>query len=682
MYTIYYRNNFIFILSALFILTLCSCTVKRPIPCVKDGRQYGLIDELIVSYEWDSCYKRALSYAEGECWQQAGEEFRAAISQRTKDQWRARTYGMHILDQYFPHRELGIAYLQQGMIDTAIDELTTSIEMTKSSKALYYLDQARKKKLESGDLDHDPPHITVYNDNMYDTTIYTNESHFLLKGSARDNYFVASLRVNEKPVYISVSEPEVPLAVKVNLTTGLNELSIKAQDLVKNRSEMQLYILLDQEGPTVVVNKETSRGETVRLQGLIFDSGGLAHVSFGKQSISLHPDEKYKEFSYTLSKRDSLFFIAKDRAGNITEGDLLDTTITSTIQLAESRAIVNDTLAVSYAHEGPVIRLFEHTPVVFQPTVVIKGIIRSEKELKNIWINNRRVFIFKEDKGLNRLLKRMWYGPRTNFYFTKIVDGLEEGYNEIIIKAQDSEGRSTQERVEVEYRIKEFEKIGNRWSLGILPFALFEGPEYHFASPRPHPLGRFQEELQYVFFNSQRFNLLERERIEAVMQELGLQSSSAVDKKTGPAVGRLLSAEVILPGSITESWDGYDRCIHVIARLVDVETGEILSIKDVYGPWRSIEDEQYVLEGLAQMFVEEFPLLKGIIIENKGNAVKVNLGAEERVHDGMRLMLFGSDESILGEARITEVKSNYSIAKPYQKELLEIVKAGDIVVTK
>ncbi|MGA1826382.1 MAG: CsgG/HfaB family protein [bacterium] len=691
MFTIYYRNKLIFTLGALLISlsALCSCTVKRPAPCIKNGRHYGVVDELIVSHDWDSSYKRGLSYAEGECWEQASIEFNTAISQRTKDQWRVRTYGMHVMDQYFPHRELGIVYLNQGMIDAAIAELTTSIQMTKSSKAEYYLDQARKKKLERGDMDHESPRIAIHTNRMYNNTIYTNQSLFHVKGTAEDNYFVASVSINEKPVYIPVSAPHLPFDVEVDLEPGSNALSLSAHDLVENSCEREVYVLLDQEGPTVIVTKETAGGKIVGIHGVVYDSGGLSRVSFGEETIPLDPDKTYKEFSYIIGNQDKVSFVAEDRAGNSTEGIIThNDSTTGNIVLAENSLILNDTLSMNNAlagspdGDGPIITLFEHKSTVFQPSVVITGIIRSQEALQNIWINDRRFFLFDTDKGLNRILKRIWHGPRTNFYFTKVVEGLEEGYNEIIVKAQDSKGQTTQQRIAVVYRMKEFERIGSRWALGLLPFSLFEDSEYHFSSPRPHPLSMFQDELRYVFFHTRRFNLLERERIEAVMHELGLQSSSAVDKKTGPALGRLLSAEVILPGSVTEIWDGYDRCIHVIARLIDVETGETLAIKDVYGPWRTLEDEKYFLEGLAKMFVEEFPLLKGSIIEKKGTTVTINIGAEDLIREGMRIIFPGTDESILGEARITAVKSKYSFAAPYQKDIVDMIKVGDIVVTK
>ncbi|KPA14671.1 hypothetical protein MHK_005122, partial [Candidatus Magnetomorum sp. HK-1] len=98
----------------------------------------------------------------------------AAIRIRKDERWHARTYGMHYVD-YFPHRELGIAYFLLGKEyqqndnnapamsynDKAQKELAVSLGLegetfdkvkqknsnntydTATSKTVYYLNEAR-----------------------------------------------------------------------------------------------------------------------------------------------------------------------------------------------------------------------------------------------------------------------------------------------------------------------------------------------------------------------------------------------------------------------------------------------------------------------------------------------------------------------------------------------------------
>ncbi|MGA1824514.1 MAG: CsgG/HfaB family protein [bacterium] len=650
----------------------------------------SLINPLLKSYDWYKDYKRGLSYTNDKKWDEAEKEFKMAISKRPKDQWRVMSHGVSVLARYFPHRELGIVYLNQGRINAALSELTTSIRMTKSAKTQYYLDQAREKFLKMNDMDHESPQITITNKNKHDTIIYTNQSHFQLTGIAEDNYFISSLEINHKPLFIPFSAPNIPIQVKMDLDPGLNILSLSAQDLIENKSEKNAYVMLDQIGPFVVINNEDHARErgVLRVWGIVYDHGGISAFSCGNEEVLLLPDELYKEFDFLLKKEDHIFFSATDRAGNITEGDIFVNNMNSAIQVVDNRKRVGSRHLLSDSNSGPFIYLFEHAATVFQPRIVIRGVIRSEEKLSNISINSTRLNLFNQNKGLETLLKRVWHGHGTQCYFTKIVEELHEGMNEIVIHVEDRRGQISEKRITIDYKKREIEKIERRWSMGILPFTLNEGPEHLFTYPRPHLLNQCQDILYYVFFHTERFNILERERVEVIMHELDLQSSALVDNTTGPAIGNLLAAEVVLPGSINEFWDRGDRCLHIIARLIDVESGAMLTIKDVYGTWQSFKDTEYLLQGLAQLFMEEFPLLQGSVIEKHENAITINLGEKDLLKKDMRV-IFGQnlnrnkeDISILGEGKVLSVDVFSSLARVDNKDIWNLVQVGDIVMTK
>jgi len=108
------------------ILLLCvSCmTPNRPPMTGNDHQMYGIVEGLFQHRYWNY-YERGKSFTDGALTyyfkeprdlekamhylQIAEADFTEAISSRDKDQFRARTYGMHFLD-YFPHRERGIVY--------------------------------------------------------------------------------------------------------------------------------------------------------------------------------------------------------------------------------------------------------------------------------------------------------------------------------------------------------------------------------------------------------------------------------------------------------------------------------------------------------------------------------------------------------------------------------------------
>ncbi|WP_089935344.1 tetratricopeptide repeat protein [Candidatus Entotheonella palauensis] len=94
---------------------------------------------------WWRYYQRGIIYVEHECWQEAVQDFEAAIAQRPRDAHRARTQGLRFI-AYYPHRELGIAYYHLGRYAEAIRELKTSLEHTtkQNEKAEAYVLRAQQ----------------------------------------------------------------------------------------------------------------------------------------------------------------------------------------------------------------------------------------------------------------------------------------------------------------------------------------------------------------------------------------------------------------------------------------------------------------------------------------------------------------------------------------------------------
>ena len=76
-------------------------------------------------------------------WDRAIDEFRSAISLEFKDISQFRTYGMHFV-QYYPHREMGICYYNNGDMVNARRELELSNAFANSGRAREYLDKIAK----------------------------------------------------------------------------------------------------------------------------------------------------------------------------------------------------------------------------------------------------------------------------------------------------------------------------------------------------------------------------------------------------------------------------------------------------------------------------------------------------------------------------------------------------------
>ncbi len=103
-------------------------------------------------------------------------------------------------------------------------------------------------------------------------------------------------------------------------------------------------------------------------------------------------------------------------------------------------------------------------------------------------------------------------------------------------------------------------------------------------------LGRPAADILTTFlFQSEQFIMIERQKIDAILKEQQLEQSGVTDDATAVKVGRLLNVKMIAYGAvtnfgqkpkatsviITETKTQIAEC-RVSARLIDVETGEIL----------------------------------------------------------------------------------------------------------
>lgn len=76
-----------------------------------------------------------------------------------------------------------------------------------------------------------------------------------------------------------------------------------------------------------------------------------------------------------------------------------------------------------------------------------------------------------------------------------------------------------------------------------------------------------------------RFQVLERERLDALLAEMKLSHTGLTDPATAAKVGRLLGVQAFLMGSYT----AVGEMIRIDARIVEVETGLVLKAEEITG---------------------------------------------------------------------------------------------------
>ncbi len=87
--------------------------------------------------------------------------------------------------------------------------------------------------------------------------------------------------------------------------------------------------------------------------------------------------------------------------------------------------------------------------------------------------------------------------------------------------------------------------------------------------------------------------LVERQRLKALMDEIGLSMTGAVDERTALRVGKLLGANHLILGSFMK----FRNQVRVNARVVRTETGEITGTAKVTGNFEKIFELEERLVG-------------------------------------------------------------------------------------
>ncbi|MDD5066203.1 MAG: CsgG/HfaB family protein [bacterium] len=222
------------------------------------------------------------------------------------------------------------------------------------------------------------------------------------------------------------------------------------------------------------------------------------------------------------------------------------------------------------------------------------------------------------------------------------------------------------------------------------------------------------DDLITLLVKTKRFDILERDKLQAILKEQSLQLTGAVDPETAVKVGQMVGGRYIIFGSITSAnvthseqtvvekitdkktgkvfyqqyidttWQGQ---VSVNARLVDIETGQVLLGKSMSGYGnekirRAKEDKtflQSILSSLssdadeekaiqeyyrqidikvvnnaaknasyqlATSFLKEFPLSGYVLGKNEDDDILIDLGTEKGLNSEVNLKVMGESEVI------------------------------------
>jgi hypothetical protein len=164
--------------------------------------------------------------------------------------------------------------------------------------------------------------------------------------------------------------------------------------------------------------------------------------------------------------------------------------------------------------------------------------------------------------------------------------------------------------------------------------------------------------------SEKRINLVEREILVKLLEELNLSTSDIADRTTAMKIGRILSARIVITGSIIH--DKKDKTVTL--KLIDTETTQIRAVMS--DETSSGELDKGTIYKLGMEVINwvrsEYPL-KGIISAKDGNKCQITLGEIYGLKKGDRLDVVrefskGDPPYVIGEVEITSTEREKSWA--------------------
>ncbi len=631
---------------------------------------------------------------------------RGAKFANPRDMWRARTYGLHFVEGYFPNRELGVCHYELREYAQAVRFLETSLRLEPSARAKHYLNLARRHAMQSAAHTLAPPRVTT---ELSSGAAFTRERDCLVRGTASGAGRIRRLTVGGAPQYIELAQTEQLFSRRVPLRPGTNVVTVEAEDLLGRRGGARIVRIADWQPPRLVIRRVTPSGKGWRVEGICRDAFGIAEVSFGGEAVYRRSgDETLTDVAFSLRIPPAGATVAvTDLAGNklLTSlgGDLLSQTASAVPRqpvpsgMAEHGTVLArmDAHAARAAYAGraaaarprfaalegpapaeadrlrPSLTLSSARAVtrVFAEEFYLDGTAADSGGLAAVSVNGENL-LAPDDRGALRSC------------FARRLP-LDPGTNRFDIAAADRAGNRalrtlTVIRLEPEHREERF-----RLSVGVPPLVPAEAGAVSVRVKRSLEAGLTRAPV--------RFRLLERdEGWDFVLREQGLSLSELSDPSAALRIGKLVPADMLLLGTVIREASG----VTVYLKAVETESGEVLFASDVYSP-DTLQGLEEAVAGLALKIHQGFPLIDGAVLRRQGSRVTLSIGRDAGAAEHSRFVVVRADADGKAEegcvrlhagravqVRIERIRPDTSLARIVPAEADETVKEGDYVYSR
>lgn len=301
-----------------FGLTACAAVAPNP-RCVDNGEEIT-IKPYIAFDDADEYFERGKAYAAYDgCMCLAIEDFELAIARYDTDRWRMRIRGDWPVE-YFPHRELGIAYYKRGRYPEAEKELLASLEDAHSDRAVFFLERTRRAIV-----NHRRPTTTIPSIQVSwgGKTHRTNADLVVLTGTVQDANYIAEFSIDGRSEYL-IGNPSSHRFRRVfpSLPQGRHTIPMRAVNLIGGETTEMAVIYVDRHGPTIGIQSQspltTQQGPLIEITGFLEDESGLAKLEINNHIIEALQGRR-QVFTKRFSKdQGQVTLVAYDRIGNQT----------------------------------------------------------------------------------------------------------------------------------------------------------------------------------------------------------------------------------------------------------------------------------------------------------------------------------------------------------------------------
>ncbi|MEE9367420.1 MAG: hypothetical protein V3V05_01010 [Pontiella sp.] len=574
-------------LSGVLLLAL-SCLLPG---CLNVQRLKNADPYVIHHHNWWNYYQRGRLYVQDEKFQAAQSDFQTALGQipgarlsYAKESWRARTYGMHLIEGYFPHRELGICLFEQQQFSEALELLEFSIQMEPSARAKFYINQVHAALARAST----PPRIEINT-----LSGWTPQRALSFQGTVEGPNPIVALAINGEQEFIELATSHRPFLRKLALKEGRNVIPIVATDVADNQTTTNLIISADWTPPEIHLHRAGSS-----LTITCTDNLGLNQLEINERIEYATSNEH--TLTHPLIAGEPLHVTASDHAGNRITWSLSKKEIQHLAQPSETGP---PRLHVTNA---------DKTITLYNPEYVLDLRADDDTALETVQLNG--VNLLTQITPLFRTMRRI---------------PLELGYNRFELMAEDTDGNQTSTEITVRYRQPEYRDRIYRLATALAPLE-GEIPDITFKRRVNHLIGH------ELTLDPVRFNLLaDIDETSQLLSEQSLSDSELSDPRALLKQGEKLDADLVFFTRVLSDGAGYT----IYTQVLDTRSGDELFVEDVY-----LEDLHHLpnqLSGLVMKLEQHFPLIQACL-QQQDRRLVIDAGAMKGAQKGMRFLVIRS----------------------------------------